>query len=84
MKKMGEIGEIDAFKSKGRGLRRAIYAVDALNDSLSPYFDIVAIFVQSHPEFAGIAWGSIRLIFKVRLFCNGLQHLGDFFVYLND
>ncbi|KAI8628018.1 hypothetical protein F5Y19DRAFT_439227 [Xylariaceae sp. FL1651] len=32
---------------------------------LSPFFEIVELFVQSHPEIAAIAWGSLRLVFKL-------------------
>jgi hypothetical protein len=39
--------------------------INSLAVRLSPFFDIVNIFVSSNPEFAAIAWGSIFLVFKV-------------------
>lgn len=30
-----------------------------------PFFDIVNIFVQASPEWAGFAWGAIRMVFLV-------------------
>lgn len=30
-----------------------------------PFFDIVNIFVQASPEWAGVAWGAIRMVFLV-------------------
>jgi hypothetical protein len=33
--------------------------------AFEPYFDIVNIFVQVKPDWFGVFWGSIRLIFKV-------------------
>jgi len=35
------------------------------SNAFEPYFDIVNIFVQVKPEYMGVIWGSIRLIFKV-------------------
>jgi hypothetical protein len=32
---------------------------------LEPYFEIVNIFVQVKPEYAGLVWGSMRMIFYV-------------------
>ncbi|KAH8901103.1 hypothetical protein GQ53DRAFT_835048 [Thozetella sp. PMI_491] len=37
--------------------------ISALSDRLSPFFSVLDLLVSSHPEFAAIAWGSIRLIF---------------------
>lgn len=39
--------------------------INTLAVKLSPFFDVVSIFVQSHPEYSGIAWGAIRLVFQV-------------------
>jgi len=32
---------------------------------LTPFFEIVDIFVSSNPEYAALAWGAIRLVFLV-------------------
>lgn len=34
-------------------------------DHISPYFDVVEIFVQVKPEYMALIWGSLRMIFKV-------------------
>jgi hypothetical protein len=34
--------------------------------SLSHYFDVIGILVQSHPEYAALAWGAFRLVLQVR------------------
>lgn len=46
-------------------IRRAIGKLDSLNKALSPYFEALGFFVQSHPEFTAIVWGAIRLAFQV-------------------
>ena len=48
-----------------RKLLASCEAVAKFSNSLSPFFDIVNIFVSTKPEFAGIAWGAIRLVFMV-------------------
>jgi hypothetical protein len=35
------------------------------SDVFKPYFEVISIFVQVKPEYMGIIWGSIRLIFQV-------------------
>lgn len=40
--------------------------VDHFRKSMEPLFEVVNIFVSTHhPEWAGIAWGAIRLVFQV-------------------
>lgn len=39
--------------------------VDNFRKSMDPFFRIVDIFVSTHPEWAGIAWGAVRLVFQV-------------------
>lgn len=49
-----------------KGLR--VSMLDTLTrfaNRLNPYFDVVGIFVQTHPEFAGLAWGAVRLALQV-------------------
>jgi hypothetical protein len=36
-----------------------------LSEKLSPFFQVVDIFVQANSECAALVWGSIRLIFQV-------------------
>jgi hypothetical protein len=47
-------------------LTKACRKIDGLARKLEPYFEVVNIFVQVQPEYAGLVWGSLRTIFKVR------------------
>ena len=42
-------------------------AVKDCSDRLQPYFDVVGIVTQSHPEWTAIAWGAFRLVLQVWL-----------------
>jgi hypothetical protein len=48
-------------------MARCLRGVSALATMLGPFFEVVNLFVSSHPEFAAIAWGAIRLVFVVSL-----------------
>jgi len=45
--------------------------VSSFSLKLKPYFEILGIFVQSHPEWTALAWGAIRLILEVSCCCAG-------------
>ena len=53
----------------GRGKRSRLLAGCALIDAgcrrMEPYFKVIDILVQSHPDWASIVWGAIRLVFTV-------------------
>lgn len=46
-------------------LHDAISVVDEFGRSLTPFFNVVELIVSSHPEWAAIAWGGVRLVFQV-------------------
>jgi hypothetical protein len=46
-------------------LLRACTKIVKLGNVLKPYFQVVDIFESSHPDWAGIAWGAVRLVFQV-------------------
>ena len=48
-------------------LGRCSAKIAKFSNAFAPYFDIINIFVQVKPEYMGIVWGSLRLIFQVRL-----------------
>lgn len=48
-------------------LHDAISVVDEFGRSLKPFFSVVELLVSSHPEWAAIAWGGIRLVFQASL-----------------
>ncbi|RSL87483.1 hypothetical protein CDV31_016241 [Fusarium ambrosium] len=43
----------------------AVQCVRTFSNRLEPYFATIGVFVQSHPEFAAVAWGAVRLILKL-------------------
>jgi hypothetical protein len=49
----------------GRKLSKLCHVIERFASAWEPFFEVTSIFIQSHPEFAGIAWGAIRLVFLV-------------------
>lgn len=41
--------------------------ISDVSEHIAPYFKAVDIFVSSHPEYAALAWGAIRMVFLVSL-----------------
>lgn len=60
-----EVRENEKLSRNPSLIRRSISKLDTLNQALSPYFDAIGLFTQSHPEFAAIAWGAIKLALQV-------------------
>jgi hypothetical protein len=58
------IGKVAADKGEGR-LRVHLKKVRLFSERLEPYFETIGIIVQSHPEFAALAWGALRLVLQV-------------------
>ena len=58
------------FKKHSEGKRSRLLAgcskIDAFCKRVEPYFKIIDILVSSRPEYAGIVWGAVRLVFLVR------------------
>lgn len=40
-------------------------AIKGFADKMLPFFEVIDIFIQSHPDWAGLAWGAVRLVFLV-------------------
>lgn len=59
---------------KSRFTRMTMH-IESFSKQLQPYFDILGIVVQSHPEWAAIAWGSFRLVLKACEHIDFLKHL---------
>ncbi|KAF2107029.1 hypothetical protein BDV96DRAFT_654121 [Lophiotrema nucula] len=54
--------------------------ITQFGQSFAPYFEVINIFVQTNPEYAGLVWGSIRLILKLGgHYVTFLEKLGSFF-----
>jgi hypothetical protein len=48
-------------------LQDACKKISRFGQALEPFFNIVDIFISSHPEWAAIVWGAIRMVFQVGL-----------------
>lgn len=46
-------------------LTMCIACVESFGKRMEPFFDVVGVFVSSHPEYAAILWGSVRLMFQL-------------------
>lgn len=51
--------------SKPRGYQ-FLNRIRTFSDTLQPYFGVIELVIQSHPEIAAIAWGCLRLVLQVR------------------
>jgi hypothetical protein len=48
-------------------LLRVCQKIDTFRKAMEPFFRVIDIFVSSHPDWAAIVWGAIRLVFQVCL-----------------
>ena len=62
MKAIENFQPIQRNRAKYEG---ALKKIKQLNNGLKHYFEVVGIVVQSHPEFAALAWGAMRLVLQV-------------------
>lgn len=46
---------------------RMLSNIKKFSDGMEPYFAIIGLFVSSHPQFAALTWGGLRLVLKVGL-----------------
>jgi hypothetical protein len=61
-----QIGNLNSHRTSR--LLEACKKIDRFGKAMSPFFKITDIFVSSHPDWAAIVWGAIRLVFQVRTF----------------
>ncbi|OAL52436.1 hypothetical protein IQ07DRAFT_598053 [Pyrenochaeta sp. DS3sAY3a] len=57
-----ELQKFQQFPKKHKKWTGLCNAVQKCSEQLQPYFEVVGIAVQSHPEWAALAWGSLRLV----------------------
>jgi hypothetical protein len=62
---LSELQKLGQFAKSNRKWTKLFRTVQRCGECLAPYFDVVGITVQSHPEWAAIAWGSFRLVLLV-------------------
>ena len=66
------LAEVQKFEAvsrdrlRGRGL---IARIKSFSDRLEPYFDVIGIIVQAHPEYAAFVWGTVRMVLQVNSTC---------------
>ena len=52
-------------KGKRSRLLAACSRIESFRGAIEPYFKVVDIVVSSHPEWAALVWGAVRLVFTV-------------------
>ncbi|KAF3025563.1 hypothetical protein E8E14_011236 [Neopestalotiopsis sp. 37M] len=53
---------VSSYQKKSR-LVGFCQRLERVSESLSPFFDIIGIFIQSNPEVPALIWGAIRMVF---------------------
>jgi hypothetical protein len=56
----------EAFQGKGIA-DSALKTLGSFAKRLQPFFDVIGIVVQTHPEIAGFFWGATRLALQVHI-----------------
>ncbi|RBA13422.1 hypothetical protein FPRO05_02216 [Fusarium proliferatum] len=59
---LDEFKKLGQFAKKHTKWTKLLRSVEKCSEKLDPYFDVVGITIQSHPEWAAIAWGAFRLV----------------------
>lgn len=47
-------------------LTKVCRRIDNFASRLESFFEIIDIFVHTNPQYSGLVWGAIRLVFLVR------------------
>lgn len=58
---------IEESRIRGRGF---LARIEAFSDRLQPYFEVINIVIQSHPQCAALVWGALRLVLMVSRLIN--------------
>ncbi|KAF2451638.1 hypothetical protein P171DRAFT_9664 [Karstenula rhodostoma CBS 690.94] len=51
--------------SRPSKIRKPLQMIANIAHALEPYFEVVGIYVQTNPEYAGLVWGTLRFIFMM-------------------
>ncbi|KEY72958.1 hypothetical protein S7711_07922 [Stachybotrys chartarum IBT 7711] len=62
---LSEVEKFDIIAHKGPAGKKWLSIIQKFTDGVEPYFKIVDIFVSSHPEYAALFWGSLRLVLQI-------------------
>ena len=63
------LDEVQKFEVISKNTRRGLGLlkhIKSFSDNLQPYFKVIEIIIQCPPQWAAIAWGSIRLVLQVK------------------
>lgn len=59
--------------------------IRSFGDKFAPFFDVINIFVQTNPQYSGLVWGSLRLIYQLgSSYITFLEKLCGFFRKIAD
>ncbi|KAK7416638.1 hypothetical protein QQX98_005109 [Neonectria punicea] len=76
--------EVSTYQN-GSKLARMCRKIDRFASTWAPFFAIISIFVQSNPEYSGVAWGAVRLVFLLGTnFNDFLEKIVSMFEKLSD
>ena len=64
---LADIKSLESFSKSRRRTTTSLAKIKAFGDNLVPYFKIMEIACATHPEWANIALGALRLILQVRI-----------------
>jgi hypothetical protein len=64
---LDELGSFEFMLQNTRRGRKLLGGVKDLTDALEPYFKVIEIFCNSHPEVSSLVWGTIRLLLQVSI-----------------
>jgi hypothetical protein len=73
-----DIQQLGSLSKSRRRLAGCMSKIEGFGRNLEPYFRIIEIFCGSHPDWANIALGALRLVLQVRIpLAEHLDHLTD-------
>jgi hypothetical protein len=64
---MENIAAFEKSINERRQFEWAVKKIRKFNGALEPYFAVVDILIQSHPDYAALVWGALRLVLQVSL-----------------
>jgi len=62
---MRAIRELDILQRNVAERQKWLRTIGSFAASLTPFNEAIGIFVSSHPEYAALVWGTLRLIMQV-------------------
>jgi hypothetical protein len=60
-----DVEKFEAIISNKNRFRGVLQKISKFSDSLGPYFEVIGIITQAHPEYACFVWGAARFVLQV-------------------